>query len=517
MSRIHECVVGCKKISDNFIVAKNRDRTYKPNVSIFHHVEPGKEYIVLYDKDTNYVEGYNVSSGIGILNSAVENSADFGVTKSSEGLHVLRALLAAESPEEAADMMCEEGREVYGNTIIISKDKATLLEFARDKKPVVLDVSQADIPTVRTNHTTKIPGGGFTLDGDHMDYISSMTRKAVGEAMFSSGETIKDILDGLNYRLFGAHSVYDTNRNTTAYKTRSQMGIDPGKNEVYFRVIPGRCNFDGVHESGDGVTQPKGKVVLIDYDEPVEAPFLAWAKDQPDGKLSELKLAALLDPDDDFDDMSDLSDVEKSRIEDGDEEETTDHYIDRENDIITKLVSVQNLIQNKDPAMIHLLDDRDEEEEYERISDLISDFESKTMDLYNLKSRERAKIQDEAATRKPRKKGQHKGSSSHSDLFTDEDPRGTIHGLGFKDAATAKKGVATVNKAKRDHAHKVQATLVMKQRGKEVIKRTKDPEKKKDLKAANKIWSAHLEKLKKKTKKMNEDALRQYVKELLND
>ena len=57
----------------------------------------------------------------------------------------------------------------------------------------------------------------------------------------------------------------------------------------------------------------------------------------------------------------------------------------------------------------------------------------------------------------------------------------------------------------------------MKQRGKEVIKRTKDPEKKKDLKAANKIWSAHLEKLKKKTKKMNEDALRQYVKELLND
>ena len=42
--------------------------------------------------------------------------------------------------------------------------------------------------------------------------------------------------------------------------------------------------------------------------------------------------------------------------------------------------------------------------------------------------------------RTPRKKGQHKGSSSHSDLYTDEDPRGTIHGLGFKDAATAKKG-----------------------------------------------------------------------------
>ena len=36
----------------------------------------------------------------------------------------------------------------------------------------------------------------------------------------------------------------------------------------------------------------------------------------------------------------------------------------------------------------------------------------------------------EADKRIVRKKGQHKGSSSHSDLYTDEDPRGTIHGLG---------------------------------------------------------------------------------------
>ena len=110
----------------------------------------------------------------------------------------------------------------------------------------------------------------------------------------------------------------------------------------------------------------------------------------------------------------------------------------------------------------------------------------------------------EAETRTPRKKGQHKGSSSHSDLYTDEDPEGTIKGLGFKDAATANKGVAIINKANRTHAHKVQATLVMQQRAKEAIKRTKDPEKKKNIEAAYKIWSAHLEKLKAITKKKNE-------------
>ena len=112
----------------------------------------------------------------------------------------------------------------------------------------------------------------------------------------------------------------------------------------------------------------------------------------------------------------------------------------------------------------------------------------------------------EADKRTPRKKGQHKGSSSHSDLYTDEDPKGTIHGLGFKDAATAKKGIAIINKSDRKHAHKVQATLVMQQRAKVAMGRTKDSEKKANIKAAYEIWTAHLEKLKKITKQKNENA-----------
>ena len=103
----------------------------------------------------------------------------------------------------------------------------------------------------------------------------------------------------------------------------------------------------------------------------------------------------------------------------------------------------------------------------------------------------------------PRKEGQPAKSDKHSDLYTDEDPKGTIHGLGFKDAATANKGIAIINKAKRTHAHKVQATLVMQQRAKQAIKTTKDPEKKANLRDAYKIWTDHLEKLKQKTKEMN--------------
>ena len=114
------------------------------------------------------------------------------------------------------------------------------------------------------------------------------------------------------------------------------------------------------------------------------------------------------------------------------------------------------------------------------------------------------KLKDILEGRTPRKKGQKAKSKKHSDLYTDEDPKGTIHGLGFKDAATAKKGVGIINKADRKHAHKVQATLVMKQRAKVAKERTKDPEKKKNLSSAYKIWSDKLEQLKKKTKSMKE-------------
>ena len=114
------------------------------------------------------------------------------------------------------------------------------------------------------------------------------------------------------------------------------------------------------------------------------------------------------------------------------------------------------------------------------------------------------KLKDILEGRTPRKKGQPAKSKKHSDLYTDEDPKGTIKGLGFKDAATARKGVGIINKADRKHAHKVQATLVMKQRAKVAKERTKDPEKKKKLSAAYKIWSDKLEQLKKKTKSMKE-------------
>ena len=76
----------------------------------------------------------------------------------------------------------------------------------------------------------------------------------------------------------------------------------------------------------------------------------------------------------------------------------------------------------------------------------------------------------ESNKRIPREKGQHQKSSSHSDLYTDENPKGTIKGLKF---ATVKDSEQSVNKIKnsgKTHAHKIQAAVAMEQRAREMGK-----------------------------------------------
>ena len=97
-----------------------------------------------------------------------------------------------------------------------------------------------------------------------------------------------------------------------------------------------------------------------------------------------------------------------------------------------------------------------------------------------------------------RKPGQPAGSDKHSDLYTDENPRGTIHGLGFTDAKTARTSVNKIKSSGKTHAHKMQAAIAMSQRAKVASQRAKDPEKKKDLGQAHKVYQKYIDKNKKK-------------------
>ena len=106
-------------------------------------------------------------------------------------------------------------------------------------------------------------------------------------------------------------------------------------------------------------------------------------------------------------------------------------------------------------------------------------------------------MKEESNPRIPRKKGQPAGSKKHSDLYTDENPKGTIHGLGFKDVATAKASVSKIRNSSRSHAHKIQAAVAMEQRAREMGKTSE---------AA--VYRKFINTMKKKTKQMNEEGLR---------
>ena len=116
---------------------------------------------------------------------------------------------------------------------------------------------------------------------------------------------------------------------------------------------------------------------------------------------------------------------------------------------------------------------------------------------------EKVVAKEESNPRIPRKKGQPANSKKHSDLYTDENPKGTIHGLGFKDVATAKASVSKIRKSSRSHAHKIQAAVAMEQRAREMGKTSE---------AA--VYRKYINSMKKKTKKMNEGWSEKYKKSI---
>lgn len=74
--------------------------------------------------------------------------------------------------------------------------------------------------------------------------------------------------------------------------------------------------------------------------------------------------------------------------------------------------------------------------------------------------------QIDESERVARKPGQPANSKQHSDLYTDENPKGTITGLKFATADDAKASVSKINNSGRSHAHKIQAAIAMEQRAK---------------------------------------------------
>ena len=103
----------------------------------------------------------------------------------------------------------------------------------------------------------------------------------------------------------------------------------------------------------------------------------------------------------------------------------------------------------------------------------------------------------------PKKPGQPDKSDKHSDLYTDEDPKGTIQGLKFATTQDAKESVSKIKNSGRSHAHKIQAAIAMEQRARVMGK----------AEAAG-VYRGFINSMKKKTKEMREDWSQKYKKSI---
>ena len=64
------CVILCTKIDGKQILAKNRDRTYKPLIEIIHEIVNGIEVAYIKDKNSGWIEGINENK-FGLVNSTL--------------------------------------------------------------------------------------------------------------------------------------------------------------------------------------------------------------------------------------------------------------------------------------------------------------------------------------------------------------------------------------------------------------------------------------------------------------
>ena len=74
------CVILYTTINGKKILAKNRDRTYKPNIKLVHELVNGLEIAYIKDQDTGWIEGMD-ENGFALVNSTLSTNDSKDISK----------------------------------------------------------------------------------------------------------------------------------------------------------------------------------------------------------------------------------------------------------------------------------------------------------------------------------------------------------------------------------------------------------------------------------------------------
>ena len=257
---INECIIVSKEVGDKFILAKNRDRAYKPKLEVVHTIIDGMEVAYLHDMITDWSEGMN-ANGIGVVNAALlvghdeaEKKLVKKVGKPGPDGDKMRNIIKQPNLKEALKAcLTYKGKSnlaLKGHTFISSPKHMISVEATSKHKPNV-QLHNTEHPVVRTNHGHVFTDAGYT-HGEK--YLSSKMRKIEAEKTVEKVKDWTEIAQAMRKEFFPKESQLNMRRQAKDMFTSSQtvMNLTDRILEIEY--------FEDKVESFEGVKNelPKG-------------------------------------------------------------------------------------------------------------------------------------------------------------------------------------------------------------------------------------------------------------------
>lgn len=225
---IQECIIVSKEVGDKFILAKNRDRAYKPKLEIVHTIVDGMEIAYLHDLVTDWSEGMN-ANGIGVVNAALlvghdeaEKKLVKKVGKPGPDGDKMRTIIKQPTLKDALKAtLTYKGKSklsLKGHTFISSPKHMISVESTSKHKPDV-KLHNTESPVVRTNHGHMFTDAGYT-HGEK--YLSSKMRKVSAEKTVDKVSDWTEIAAAMRKEFFPKESQLNMRRQAKDMFTSSQ-------------------------------------------------------------------------------------------------------------------------------------------------------------------------------------------------------------------------------------------------------------------------------------------------------
>jgi hypothetical protein len=271
---LNECIIVSTEMDNKFILAKNRDRAYKPTLEIIHEIIDGVEVVYLHDTITDWSEGMN-EFGIGAVNAALAVGRDELEKKvvkkkgkpGKDGAK-MRFIISRKTLKDSVKACLEfkgiSDKALNGHTFISNSKKMVSVEVTSKHTPLVT-IQNLEQPHVRTNHGHSYQNAGYT-SGE--SYKSSVLRKISAEKQLKKVDTWYGIPKSMRTDFYEKHSPFATARDTDKMFTSSQLAMNLTDKVFFLTYFSSKVEkFNGVVNKLPNGYTPKIKIIYVELED----------------------------------------------------------------------------------------------------------------------------------------------------------------------------------------------------------------------------------------------------------